>query len=716
MILAGRYQLGEVLGSNSIGTTYQAKQLQTGAIVVVKEFSPQGLPFKNDYAVLASRSELEGIVRVLEVLDENMKSYAVMEYVEGVSLEKYLSDSGRKFPVARIKTLITPIVSSLQALHEAGVIHGNISPDNLIFTEEGTLKLIGFGTVAGQASLKSADYMALKQVQGLERTFAMDVYSLCASIYRCITGKAPLKAQMREAYDGLEAPSALGIEIDEMSEAALLMGLKVDESKRLRTMMALKNSFCNEQQAKIPVPPVAVQPEQVKIPVPPVTVQSEPVKPLTNQPEEKNTVYLFGDENNNGSGITPGIGFGAGATGPSVGPVIAVPDPAPNLFDNDVVIPPEMPKEEKKKGGAGIVIAIVASVLLVAALGVSAFFLVTKVILKNDIDVVQIDEEEEEVSSDSEEEESEWKALEDKLAAGDYETVITEAVALYEGELSDDDLTALDEIMKQAVTGKYNAIMAQVDNCVASGDYNGAYAAIENGALYFDTYSENMDVVKYVNIQGLSDKINEVEQGQISALLSSATSCANQANEAGVEDAILQLEQLMDSNELAVKKEAIYAKLVITTITAKRNNGEDAASILNYINENLAKTGNNSWVMELWDYIDAVYTLETGAPMIDSKVRNVSGNGYLLENSDTQLLTQDDFSHLSQYELRLAYYEIYARHGRTFSDQAVTDHFLQYGWYQGTTSPEAFDENSLSDIEKQNRDLIVAYQEAMGYR
>ena len=110
---------------------------------------------------------------------------------------------------------------------------------------------------------------------------------------------------------------------------------------------------------------------------------------------------------------------------------------------------------------------------------------------------------------------------------------------------------------------------------------------------------------------------------------------------------------------------------MIAKITAFNNAGTDAETILQYINTNLANTGNNSQVLEFWDYYNALL----GRNVMDATIRHQSGNGYILEYSNSTELTRADIDYLSQYEVKLAVYEIFARHGKIFSDQALNEYF-----------------------------------------
>lgn len=85
--------------------------------------------------------------------------------------------------------------------------------------------------------------------------------------------------------------------------------------------------------------------------------------------------------------------------------------------------------------------------------------------------------------------------------------------------------------------------------------------------------------------------------------------------------------------------------------------------------------------------------------------------GYILPDSGTKLLTEADLEGLSAEECKIARNEIYARHGRKFTDGGLQAHFDACGWYKGTIEPDDFEESMLSEIEMANRDLIVAYEE-----
>ncbi len=96
-----------------------------------------------------------------------------------------------------------------------------------------------------------------------------------------------------------------------------------------------------------------------------------------------------------------------------------------------------------------------------------------------------------------------------------------------------------------------------------------------------------------------------------------------------------------------------------------------------------------------------------------SNNREVSKD-YILEFSSTRILSNSELTDLSAEELRIARNEIYARHGRKFKDKELQDYFNTKPWYHGTIEPNRFNDNSLSDIEMKNRDLIQEYEKKRG--
>lgn len=305
-ILAGKYLVGKVLGEGGFGITYIGLDLNLEMKVAIKEFYPNGFVTREgtvtsmvtDYAganmqavqkwkegfirearTLAKCSNLSGIVGVKDFFQENNTAYIIMEYLEGETLKEHLNKKGGKLPVQEILALMRPVISSLASMHEQGLIHRDISPDNIMMLPGGSVKLLDLGAArdyAGEGE-KSLSVM-LKPGYAPEEQYRTkgkqgpwsDVYALCATIYKCITGITPPESMERMREDDLKRPSSMNIAIDFRTEEALLKGMEVYAEKRIQNMHELYRMLYDNGAANfsrnVPEKPVqnAVEPAEVR--------------------------------------------------------------------------------------------------------------------------------------------------------------------------------------------------------------------------------------------------------------------------------------------------------------------------------------------------------------------------------------------------------------------------------------------------------------------
>jgi len=197
----------------------------------------------------------------------------VMEYLEGIDLRRYIKQYGVFRPDA-IFRLMLPIMRALEKIHGAGIIHRDISPDNIMYLHDGTLKLTDFG-----AARQFSDYELKTMSVVLKPGYApyeqysrkgnqgpwTDVYSLCATIYTCITGKTPPDSLDRSRGEALVPPSALGVHISPALESILLRGMALPIEGRIHTAGELKQLTENALRGNMPVhPDKQPQPETPK--------------------------------------------------------------------------------------------------------------------------------------------------------------------------------------------------------------------------------------------------------------------------------------------------------------------------------------------------------------------------------------------------------------------------------------------------------------------
>ena len=293
-VLADRYMVGNALGEGGFGITYIGLDTTLGKRVAIKEFYPSGAANRTNLLsdeVIVSKSkteffqkgvvrfleeaknvaqfyEEEGIVDVLDYFEANHTAYIVMEYVEGKTLKDCVNQNG-KFRLDKLIELLTPVMKSLSVVHARGIIHRDISPDNIMLTNRGKMKLMDFGSARYFTNEEREMSVILKQgfapieqySRNSEQGPFSDVYALCATIYACITGTIPADSLDRMKNDTLVPPSRLGVPVLPHQEMALMHGLALNAANRTRSMAALIREFT--------VVPVAAPAPKAKAPAKP---------------------------------------------------------------------------------------------------------------------------------------------------------------------------------------------------------------------------------------------------------------------------------------------------------------------------------------------------------------------------------------------------------------------------------------------------------------
>ena len=275
--LIGRYTIEGVLGQGGFGITYLGMDELHEKPVAIKEFFPQGIVTRNieyqdtvtvtfvgekdnyekgkerflkEARTMAKFSKDEGIVKALDFFEINNTAYIVMEYLEGVTLKQYLRENQRIAPEDLIELLV-PLIESLDEIHSQGMIHRDISPDNIMVLPDGRIKLMDFGaardyTEFGEKSLSivlKPGYAPPEQYQthGVQGPWT-DIYALCATMYKCITGENPPDAIDRLVDDHLKKISAFGISVSPQIEKAIIKGMSVAAKDRYQNV----GDFCED--------------------------------------------------------------------------------------------------------------------------------------------------------------------------------------------------------------------------------------------------------------------------------------------------------------------------------------------------------------------------------------------------------------------------------------------------------------------------------------
>ena len=202
--------------------------------------------FIKEAKILAKFNDESGIVSVQDIFKENGTVYIVMYYVNGVTLEEYLTRNENKLPWEKVVQIMSIIMESLKKVHEAGVIHRDISPDNIYITTDNKVKLLDFGAaryfVANEKSTVSVvlkrGYAPLEQYYNKKENQGpwTDIYSIAATMYRAITGVKPPEALERMEEDELKSPGEMGVQIPYCIENAIMKGLSLKYADRPKTL------------------------------------------------------------------------------------------------------------------------------------------------------------------------------------------------------------------------------------------------------------------------------------------------------------------------------------------------------------------------------------------------------------------------------------------------------------------------------------------------
>jgi serine/threonine protein kinase len=239
-----------------------------------------------------------GIVSIDTAFKDNGTAYLVMEYLEGATMEEFLARRGGKFSFETALRIMLPVIDALSAVHAEGILHRDVSPDNIYITLAGAVKLIDFGAARNALGQKSHNLsVILKEGYAPEEQYRLtgvqgpwtDVYATAATMYHAITGKIPQPALDRLAEDTLQTPTQMGVAIDPQSEAALMKALAVKASARFGSMEDFKSALTGKADGSTitieePVPPIPV-PQPLAVPPPPAVPQP-PAFPPSGYPQQ----------------------------------------------------------------------------------------------------------------------------------------------------------------------------------------------------------------------------------------------------------------------------------------------------------------------------------------------------------------------------------------------------------------------------------------------
>lgn len=298
-ILNNKILIGNILGKGGYGITYIGYDMLLEYRVAVKEFFPDEMvdraedgrtilvldevngeeyqrettAYLREARVLAEFSKFPGIVAIKDLFYENNTGYLIMEFLENGNLRKYVDSQGGWLGVKEALELMEPVISVLGRLHKSGLIHRDISPDNIMMDEDGSMKLIDFGGSKKvglnnqQVFLGKWGFAPLEQMLSKlsEQGPWTDIYGICATLYCIMTSEVPQASYERNEKDELIDIAQYNINIDKKVAAGIMKGLSMNAKDRQQSIDELykdlygvypdeKNASANkavEEKAKI---------------------------------------------------------------------------------------------------------------------------------------------------------------------------------------------------------------------------------------------------------------------------------------------------------------------------------------------------------------------------------------------------------------------------------------------------------------------------------
>jgi len=288
-MLQDRYRIDSVLGSGGFGITYSCWDTTLKTKVAIKEYYPSGLvarnsktsqvvPMASEKYVIEFRAGIDrvidearrmarfrntpGFVGVYDFFEANNTAYIVMEFIDGLTLDAYCK--AQKVDNTSLIKMLVPIMDALQVLHSEGIIHRDISPDNIMVDYNGNLKLLDFGAARGFVEGQSnAMSVILKKSYAPEEQYRTkgkqgpwtDVYALGATIYELITGQTPPSSIDRLLDDEIIDIRQLALSLTNAQADAIMTALSVKYDQRWKSMEDFKNALLGLT-ANRPIPPV----------------------------------------------------------------------------------------------------------------------------------------------------------------------------------------------------------------------------------------------------------------------------------------------------------------------------------------------------------------------------------------------------------------------------------------------------------------------------
>ncbi|WP_238904604.1 Stk1 family PASTA domain-containing Ser/Thr kinase [Clostridium sp. YIM B02506] len=255
IILGDRYELQEKIGEGGMSLVYKARDKKLNRFIAVKILKHEFIDnedivdkFKKEATAIANLND-PYIVNVLDVGSQDDYNYIVMEYVKGKTLKELIREKGR-IPYDLALNFSTQIAKALDCAHKNNIIHRDIKPQNILVTEEGSLKVTDFGIAKSTNSstitntsnvIGSAHYFSPEQAKGNYIDSRTDLYSLGVVIYEMVTGRVPFDADspvsvaLKHIQEEVVPPKNINSAVPESLNKLILKAMEKEQIKRYQS-------------------------------------------------------------------------------------------------------------------------------------------------------------------------------------------------------------------------------------------------------------------------------------------------------------------------------------------------------------------------------------------------------------------------------------------------------------------------------------------------
>ena len=275
-VVGGKYLIGKVVSSNGEGSTYNAFDLQDKKPVTLRELYPKGLlsrgegnyclvnvgkasefidakdSFLKMWRKLASLKGFTALTPVTDIFEDLGTVYTVSEFLgDGQTLREYLLGKEQGYiSWDEARVLFMPVISALGELHASGIIHGGISPTNLVIDSHGKLRITGYciqemRTEKSNMESELFDGYAAVEQYGLSSGLGTytDIYAFAAVLYRALIGSTPISAASRLTNDKLMIPGKFAEQLPAYVINSLVNALQILPQDRTETAEQLRDEL-----------------------------------------------------------------------------------------------------------------------------------------------------------------------------------------------------------------------------------------------------------------------------------------------------------------------------------------------------------------------------------------------------------------------------------------------------------------------------------------